>query len=197
MHKRYKIHIISNKRSGSTWYQQVLSPYKINVKSLEFEPFNINDIKNNFKPSIEHSLNYFLEKDVCVIKSQYSRLLEFDQNTFNRLINIPGFERVIFLRRNTFEQCLSHALACQTGEWQNTNLNDPIIIDFDVWLKSKFFIQTYNKSLYNFARRNNDKIVWYEDVKTNKVTDRVKNPNKNLIIKNINELVEDYNLSKN
>jgi hypothetical protein len=189
-----KIHIISTQRSGSTWYQQVLSPYKIHVRSLEFEPFNKNGIKDNFKPPIEQSLKYFHEKEECVIKNQFSRLQEFDENTFNYLTNLPGFERVIFLRIDKFEQTLSHALATQTGEWQNTNLKDPIVIDDDIWEGSKHFISTTSKNLHDFACKHNDKIVWYEDVKTGKNTDRVKNPDKNLFIKNIDELWEDYYL---
>ena len=191
-----KIHIISTQRSGSTWYQQVLSPYKIHVRSLEFEPFNKNGIKDNFKPPIEQSLKYFHEKEECVIKNQFSRLQEFDEDTFNHLTNLPGFERVIFLRIDRFEQTLSHVLARQTGEWQNTNSKDPITIDFDLWLKSLDIVRTNNKKLEDFARKHNDRIVWYEDVKTNKVTDRVKNPDKKYRIKNIDELKEHYYLVK-
>ena len=175
----------------------MLSPYKIHVKSLEFEPFNKNGIRDNFKPPIEESLNYFYKKEVCVIKNQFSRLLEFDEDTFNRLTNLPGFERIIFLRKNSFEQCLSHVLARQTGDWQNTNFSDPIVVDFDLWRRSVKFIHSTREELYDFAIKNNDRIVWYEDVKTNKVTDRVKNPDKNIIVKNINELIEDYKLLKN
>ena len=76
------------------------------------------------------------------------------------------------------------------------NSKDPITIDFDLWLKSLDFVRTNNKKLEDFARKHNDRIVWYEDVKTNKVTDRVKNPDKKYRIKNIDELKEHYYLVK-
>lgn len=189
-----KIHIISNQRSGSTWYQQVLSYDKINVKSFEFEPFNKNAIRDNFKPSIEESINYFYAKERCVIKNQFERLLQFDKDTFNYLINLPEFKRVILLRKDRFEQTLSHVLAIQTGEWQNTDLKDPIVIDFNLWKESLDFIRTYHSKLKAFALKNNDQIVWYEDIKSNKKTDRIKNPDKKFFIENIQELKEDYNL---
>jgi hypothetical protein len=190
-----KIHIIANQRSGSTWYQQVLSPYKINVNSLEFEPFNYGGILNKFKPSLEYTMDYLHKQEACVIKNQFNRLLEFDEfgkYTFDDLTNIPGFERVILLRRNEFEQCVSYALAMQTGEWQNTTNKDPIVITDKVWEYSKEFITTRNAKLYYWAKSNNDRIVWYEDVKTLKTTDRALNPSKHLVIKNIDELAKDY-----
>ncbi len=173
----------------------MLSPYKINVNSIEFEPFNYRGILNKFKPSLEYTMDYLHKQEVCVIKNQFNRLLEFDEfgkYTFDDLTNIPGFERVILLRRNEFEQCVSYALAMQTGEWQNTTNKDPIVITDKVWEYSKEFITTRNAKLYYWAKSNNDRIVWYEDVKTLKTTDRALNPSKHLVIKNIDELAKDY-----
>lgn len=141
------IHLLSNQRSGSTYFYHTLRNY-IAPDQQRFinEPFSFHD-----PFSISHANRYF-QHDVIsdriemleqadhrfVVKNHYNdleRLRQERYDIYERFKNLDLYT-IVLARHDLFEIALSYTIADQTGQWNTYSDIDPITIDEQVFISN-------------------------------------------------------------
>lgn len=185
-------HIISESRSGSTWlYSKLAKQYKQDVWLSEcFDIDKINEYK--FPPVIETIELIKHSESPLVFKNHYHQLTEWENNTLDKILNLPA-QKIVMMRKDKLDQCLSLALARQTRNWNR--VEDTVIIDIDIWDIAVQNIHDRYVQLLEFSKTC-DQVLWYEDLDFSGYEGKGKNLPKNKTIKNYDELVSRYNSNK-
>ena len=187
--------IISHPRSGSNYLFDCLT--RIAPGANFCEPF----------PTTE---DFKIVNKGKVIKTHLYDFLNLDKKLQKKLLSTRY--TVLLLRKNIFESAISDIIAAHFQQWNSYTYTTDNAFSID----KKEMIQyvdgyvEYWKKFINFKNSHNlDKIIYYEDLTFNskkdlknffnidktyllKISEETKAPNKNIIVKNYNELESKY-----
>lgn len=162
-----KINIITNPRSGSTYFYNMLvlfySPYQ--HFHMWNEPFNL-DTKSHGK-NIDELLHEANMRTEIVLKHHCTFFNFMEPYQLDKLKNMKNFYNIVLIRKDLLQTAISLAISTHKGEW--TSYTDTkITIPVDEFLKYLETIYVNTKEIINNKHGfKYDEIVYYENLKFN------------------------------
>jgi len=169
-----KIQIVSQVRSGSTYLCKLFGLYTANTYNEPFLDYNKLE-QSSIKSIWQRRFDALNIDSSFVIKSHYFQLEQMEQQLLNQIQEIDFDMTICLLRKDMFEQTLSHTIAQQSNVWSKPSDGlDKLTIDETSFKHNiDFRFADVSNCIENKLGIKYDHVIFYEDLTFDPAKDRL------------------------